>query len=310
MMTFTLEEVFSNIYRATDTLPIELSSRSVRFGEHKSQFKGDGHDFDRVVEYDPQVHSIAQIDWRSMTRDKIYVRESRITKDFSVLVMVDLSTSMTFGVKDRQYKERMLLEVLGDIGLACFHAQDPMGLIGFAEDVIFNESPKVGEDNVFYLMEQLYDFFAGLSSDGKGKLNRRKTDFYNAFDFLMRTYVNTNCLVIVVSDFIGLQNLPNSKVLEDILSHHEVVFIFLDDPAEFESKNMVGYLKMRDMETGKQTVVARRKIQDLSADIRRRRRATRNKLREIGIDSIVLEYGKHFQRLHRFFLTRQELLRS
>ena len=309
-MTFTLEEVFSSVYRAADTLPIELPSRSIRFGEHRSQFRGDGHDFDRVVEYDPQVHSIAQIDWRSMTRDKVFVRESKVTKDFSVIMMADLSTSMAFGVRDCQHKERMLLETLGDIGLACFHAQDPMGLIGFAEDVVINELPKVGEDHVFYLTEQLYELFNGFYSDGKGKLDRRRTDFYNAFDFLMRTYVNTNCLIIVVSDFIGLQNLPNPKVLEDILSHHEMVFIFLDDPVEFESKSIAGHLKMRNMGTGKQTVVARRKIKELGINIRKIRKAEREKLRGIGIDSIVLEYGKHFQRLQRFFLIRQELFRS
>ncbi|MBI2065412.1 MAG: hypothetical protein HYT62_05195, partial [Candidatus Yanofskybacteria bacterium] len=283
MMAFTLEEAFSSVYRAADTLPIGLPSRSIRFGEHRSQFKGDGHDFDRIVEYDPQVHSIAQIDWRSMTKDKVFVREARVTKDFSVIVMADLSTSMTFGVSDRQHKERMLLEVFGDIGLACFHSQDPMGLIGFAGDIIFNETPKVGEDNVFYLMEQLYRFFDGLSSDGLGKMDRHKTDFYNAFDFLMRTYANTNCFVIVISDFIGLQNLPNFKVLEDVLSSHEIALVFLDDPSEFghEVEFRLGRVRMQNMETGDRTTVARRQMRSLGLAIRRQRKETREKLREI-----------------------------
>ncbi len=308
-MTFTLEEVFSSIYRAADTLPIESLSRSVRFGEHKSQFRGDGHDFDRISEYDPTIHSLAQIDWRSMTKDKVYVRESKVTKDFQVIVLGDLSTSMASGVNDKQHKERMLLEVTGDVGLACFHAQDPFGFIGFAEDIIFSEPPKIGEDNVFYLVEQIYEFFDGLASDGRGKLVRQKTDFYKAFDFIMRTYVNTSCLIVVVSDFIGLENLPDLKVMEDVAAHHELVFIFLDDPREFAERGP-GYLRMENLETEEQTIVSRRKMIELNAELRRERKKTREKLREIGIDSMVLEFEKHFQRLYRFFLNRQEIFRS
>lgn len=310
MMTFTLEEIFSSMYRAADTLPIESLSKNPRFGEHKSQYKGDGHDFDRMTEYDPQVHTVSQIDWRSMTRDKVSVRESRVTKDFPVLVLADLSTSMAFGVKDLQHKERMLLETLGNIGLACFHAQDPFGLMGFAEDIIFDEQPKVGEDNIFYLIEQLYKFFDGIASDGKGKLERHRTDFYKAFDSVMRKYANTNCLIVVISDFVGLENLPNLKIMEDVAAQHELVFIFLDDPLEFEASKGSGYLRMESLETSEEVMVARRKMPELSAKIRQMRRSTRERLREIGIDSMVLEYGKHFQRLYRFFLTRQEIFRT
>lgn len=309
MMTFSLQDVFSSIYRVANTLPVDLFSRRVRFGEHKSQFRGDGHDFDRIVEYDPQIHTISQIDWRSMTRDKVFVRESRVTKDFPVIVVADLSTSMTLGFDDRQHKERMLLETLGNIGLACFHAQDPLGLIGFAEEIIFNELPKVGEDNLFYLVEQLYEFFEGISSDDKGKLDRQKTDFYNAFDFLVRTYPNTNCFVVVISDFIGLENLPDLKVLEDVSSYHDVIFIFLDDHEELQVNSGLGYVRLEDVETGKTSIVSRRKIKQLNVEIRQKRKSTREKLREVGVDSVVLEYGKHFQRLHRFFLARQEILR-
>lgn len=309
-MTFTLEDVFSSIFRVADTLPMDSLSKSFRFGEHKSQFRGDGYDFDRITEYDPQVHSISQIDWRFMARDKVFVREFRVTKDFPVVVMADLSTSISAGPADRQHKERMILETFGDMGLACFHAQDPVGLIGFAEDVVFHQPPKVSEDNIFYMIEELYKFFDGLSSDGKEKLDRRQTDFYNAFDFLMKMYANIKCLVIVVSDFIGLENLPDTRMLEDVSAQHETVFVFLDDPREFDAGRGLGYVRMKDIESAEQAVVAKRKMQELKTAIRRKRKESREKLREIGVDSVVLEYGKHFQRLCKFFINRQEIFRS
>lgn len=306
MMTFTLEDVLSSIYRAIDVLPIESPSRSNRFGEHRSTFRGEGHDFDRVVEYDPQIHSISQIDWRSKdAQGRVYVREFKVTKDFPTILLGDLSSSMLFGV-EKQLKERMLLEVIGDIGLACFHAQDPMGFIGFSEDIIFDEEPKVGEDNIYYVLEQLYDFLDGLASDGKGRLLKSATNFYNAFDRIIKKYPDNKHFIIVVSDFIGLDEIPDTQILEDIASNHEIVFIFLDDPGEFENLKGRGYIKVENMETGQQLDISRRKFRKISADIRQKRKRFRNSLQAIGIDSMVLEYGKHFQRLHRFLDARYE----
>jgi uncharacterized protein (DUF58 family) len=309
MMKFSLEEVFSNLYRVANTLPIESPSLRTKFGEHDSPFRGEGYDFDRIVEYDPTVHSLSQIDWRSLTRDSVLVREYKVSKDFPVTILGDVSASMLFGI-EHQSKEKMFLEVIGDIGLACFHAQDPMGFMGFAENIIFDEEPKVGEDNIYYLLEQLYEFFDGLASDGKGRLLKKKTDFYNAFDCLINKYGDTRHFIVVISDFIGLEKLPSLQILEDAAAHHEIVFIFLDDPQEFGAVKGPGYVRIEDMETGKQNIVSRKRFHKMGANIRQQRRKLRDSLQEIGIDSMVLEYGKHFQRLHRFFDARYEMLRS
>lgn len=311
MMTFTLDDIFSSIYKVANTLPIEDFSRNMRFGEHRSQFRGDGHDFDRVVEYDPQVHSLSQVDWRSVDyRRRVYVRESRITKDFPVVVMADMSTSMLFGV-DAQHKERMLLECMGDIGLSCYHAQDPMGFIGFAEDIIFDEEPRVGEGQLYYLIGEVYNFFDGLKEDGKGKLSKNITNFHNAFDFFARKYANKQCLLIVISDFIGIEEVVESPVLRDVANQHEVVFVFLDDPLEFTINQGPGSIRIENIEGGEQLVVARRNLNKIGTDIRRARKKMREEnLKELRIDSIVLEYGKHFQRLYRFFIGREESFRA
>lgn len=311
MMTFTLDDIFASIYRVANTLPIEDFSRSTKFGEHKSQFRGDGHDFDRVVEYDPQVHSLSQIDWRSMDyKRRVYVRESRVTKDFPVVIMADMSASMLFGV-DSQNKERMLLESMGDIGLTCYHAQDPMGFIGFAEDVIFDEEPRVGEGQLYYLIGEVYNFFEGIMEDGRGKLSKNITNFYNAFDFFSRKYANKQCLLVVISDFIGMEEIVESSVLQDVANQHEVVFIFLDDPLEFTINRGPGSIRVENIENGKQLVVARRNLWKIGSEIRQARKKMREEnLKELRIDSIVLEYGKHFQRLYRFFIAREESFRA
>ncbi len=310
-MTFTLDDIFASIYRVANTLPVEDFSKSNKFGEHRSQFRGDGHDFDRVVEYDPQVHSLSQVDWRSIDyKRRVYVRESRVAKEFPVVVMADMSTSMLFGVS-AQNKERMLLEGLGDIGLSCHHAQDPMGLIGFAENIIFDEEPRVGEGQLYYLIGEVYSFFEGLTEDSKGKLTKHATNFHNVFDFFSRKYANKQCLLIVISDFIGIEEVVKSPVLQDVAGRNEVVFVFLDDPLEFTINKGPGSIRIENIEDGEQLVVAQKKLEKIGYEIRQARTNMRNEdLKELRIDSIVLEYGKHFQRLYRFFIGREESFRA
>ncbi|MBI3274045.1 MAG: hypothetical protein HYZ69_02780, partial [Candidatus Colwellbacteria bacterium] len=208
-----------------------------------------------------------------------------------------------------------------NIGLTCSHAQDPMGLIGFAEDVIFEERPRVGEDSVYYALGKLYKFFEGIEDDGRGPLKRQGTNLTKALECFSSKYVNKHCCLIIISDFVGAEEFFMSQILRDVSSRHEVMFLFLDDPKEFNVatwfkrwfKTTFGYLRIADMETGKTTVVPLRKMKEIGQQIRERRKEMRNRLKDISIDSMVLEYtseGKHYERLYRFFLNRQEIFRT
>ena len=309
MIRFSLADIFSSIERLENIIPVEGLSDRIRFGEHKSLYKSDGYDFDQVREYDPQEDSIFDIMWNFVGSDgKLYVRKARATKEFVAVIMADLSTSMASGV-GHQAKERMLLESVGNIGMTCSHGQDPMGLVGFAEDIIFDEEPRLGSEHVDYLIEEMYNFFQTISSDGKGGIDRRKTDFYKAFSFFSERYVNNRCFLVVISDFIGAEEIVDSQILKDIASYHEVVFVFLDDPAELRLTKGPGYIRQEDIETGQEYVVQRSKLAELELELRQRRKEMKNALGNMGIDSMVLEYGKNFQRLLRLFMARQESFR-
>ena len=306
MMKFSLEDIFSSIERVEDKIPVENLSSHIRFGEHKSMFKSEGHDFDQIREYDPEEDSIFEIIWNSVGSDKkLYVRKARATKEYTAVVMADLSASMSFGA-GYPFKERMLLEVIGNVGLTCLHGQDPMGLIGFAEDVLFDETPRLGQDYIDYLIQEVYEFFKNVSSDSKGRLDRSKTDFEKVFRFFSEKYADNQCFLVVVSDFVGVGDFVDSQILKDVASNHEVVFIFLDDPTEFSIPRGPGYVEIEDMESGKCLEIRRRKLEALNLDVRRRRKLVRENLNNLGIDCMVLEYGKQFQRLSRIFMARQE----
>ena len=319
-MRFILEDIYPSIQKAANELPIGTDASSMKFGFHSSKYKGRGPNFYQNVEYDYDEHDIDQIQWHLTDSDgTVYVREAIIDKDFPVVVMADLSTSMMFRLR-YPYKLRLLFETIGNLGLTCSHAQDPMGFIGFAGNIIFDERPRVGEGPVYYLLEEMYKFFEGLEKDGKGPLKREGTGFKRAFEFFASRYGGKNPFLIVISDFVGAEELVNSQLLKDTSSHNEIVFLFLDDPDEFNVTSWLsrifritfGYLRIRNIESGKQSVVSIRKWRKMGKEIREKRKEMRNCLKDMGIDSMVLEYtkgGKHFERLYRFFLGRKDALK-
>ena len=70
---------------------------------------------------------------------------------------------------------------------------------------------------------------------------------------------------------------------------------------------------MRDIETGRDNVVSPGDMKKLEQEIRAERKRMRDYLNDIGIGEMVLEYsnnGKHYERLLRFFLERQEMIKS
>lgn len=306
-MQFALEDVFSSIDRVANALPIASAATRIRFGEYSSIFRGRGPDFYQIVEYDPEEHEVDQIQWHLTDPDgTIYVREAKITKDFEVVVMADLSSSMLF-------KLRLLFETIGNVGMTCSYAQDPLGFIGFASDIIFDEIPRIGEGAVDNLLEDLYDFFEGLEKDGKGPL-KGETDFAKVFEFFSSRYANKQCFLVVISDFIGAEEFVRSQLLKDVASRHETVFLFLDNPAEFNTRGWLWRrLKMRNVETGRDGIVSLRDMKKLEQSIRAERKRMRDYLNDLRIGEMVLEYsgkGKHYERLVRFFLERQEMIKS
>lgn len=306
-MDFTLEDIFSSVDRVSNTLPIGSAATRIRYGEYSSVFKGRGPDFYQVVKYNPEEHEVDQIQWHlTESNDTVYVREAKVTKDFIVVVMADLSSSMLF-------KLRLLFETVGNIGMTCAYSQDPMGFVGFAHDVIIDEMPRIGEGAVDNVLENLYGFFEGLEKDGKGPL-KGQADFAKAFEFVSSKYVNKQCFLVVVSDFIGAEDFIKSQLLKDVVSRHETVFLFLDNPAEFNVRRWLWCrLRVRNIETGGDSVVSVDDMRELEQKIRAERKRIRNRLNDMGIGEMVLEYskkGKHYERLVRFFLERQEMIKS
>ncbi len=302
------EETVAAIGNFKGGIPVKSLSKRQIFGEHDSPKIGQGVDFYQIRGYDPERgDNVGSIVWSHsakpggvpMVRD--YVR----TKDFPVMLLADLSSSIDFGEKISRKREllpkrKLLLECAGILGLTASRVQDRVGLIGFTDEAVVQEPAKGGSENIYHLILRLCEFLENVPAR-----ERRRTDLFGALETLGREAAGT-ALVIVLSDFIGLENVDEQLLLRRIDPRKEYIFLILHDPKEFQAQSRFGYVLMENRETGEKISVPARKLPAILREIEAGQSIFRDKLGKIGIDSAVLTYGEHFKQLSRFFIQRKE----
>lgn len=302
MKPFAFNEVLSALTHIRGGLPMTRLSTRVRLAEHRSVFFGQG-DFYDIQVYDPERDFPNQIiPYLSGPDDEIYSRKCIEHHEIKVIFLADLSSSIDAGLDF--IKRRLLLETTGYIGLTGARYQDPIGFVGFTDKVVLNLPARCGQNNLYHLLKIVYDFLAERGLDDK-KTPKHKTDFFAALDFVRRSF-NKRCFIPVISDFVGFEKIASPSLLRAVASKHEMVFLFLDDPWEFASAGGIGYIKREDIESGEQNIVSRSKLAREEKNIRAKRKELKKELMGLGIQSVVLEYDKHFNRLFRFFEKRRK----
>jgi hypothetical protein len=93
--------------------------------------------------------------------------------------------------------------------------------------------------------------------------------------------------------------------LRMLSTKHDMIVLILDDPEEFRVKSRLGYIRISDMESGKQTVISARKAGAIRRQIEKSRDALQYDLkRQSGIDSVVLTPENHGEVLAKFLISR------
>ena len=95
------------------------------------------------------------------------------------------------------------------------------------------------------------------------------------------------------------------KQLSTLAAKHDMIVLVLDDPDEFRVRSRLGYIRISDMETRKQTVISARKAGAIRRRIEEARAALQYRLKhEAGIDSTVLTEQNHIEALPKFLMSR------
>ena len=265
-------------------------------GEYHSVFKGRGMEFDEVREYTPG-DEIRTIDWNVTARTgQPYVKRYVEERELTVLFMVDLSASGTFGTRQK-LKNEVAAEVCALLAFSAIKNNDKVGLIIFTDIIELYIPPGKGTSHVLRLIRDLLNF----------KPRQTRTDIAQAIDYLGRIS-HRKAVVFLVSDFLaeGYQ-----KPLGIVARRHDLIAVSITDPREKELPK-IGLIELEDAETG-ETVV----LDSSSHFIRQRYRAIAleraarlaESFRSSGVDHIPVLTGRDYVRdLVGFFRARERRL--
>jgi uncharacterized protein (DUF58 family) len=229
-------------------------------GAHAGSDNGQSGRFRQVVPFDRSPDP-RRIDLRSTVRDPfggLHVRQFEQRASARVEMLVDLSASMAFGLRETHFS--LAVEVVAAVARAAFELQDAFGLSVCAESVEFYRTPRRGDPT------GLAETIASMRPHGNS--SRGLLD-------AAERMVGRRRLVFLISDFAF--PLEDLAVLLDALSAHDVVPVHIVEDIESALPSW-GLAELADLESGQRRLVIlrpalrarwRRRVADHKAQIAR-----------------------------------------
>ena len=203
-------------------------------GEYHSAFKGQGMTFSEVREYYPG-DDIRMIDWNVTARNNApYVKIFEEERELTVYILVDISSSGSFGTID-QLKSEMAAEIAAVLGFSAIKNQDKVGLILFSSEVQKFIAPQKNKSHILRLIREVLFY----------KSQKKGTSIQSALDYLMNVSKRKS-VVFLISDFLDSKYWKSLKLVN---KKHDLIGIRISDPAEKSIPN-IGLFKGYDPESG------------------------------------------------------------
>ena len=262
-------------------------------GQYSSVFKGRGMEFSEVREYTPG-DDIRSIDWNVTARyGKPFVKKFVEERELTVIFLVDVSASQSFGTRDK-FKSELAAELASVLAFSAIKNNDRVGMIMFSDKIEKVIRPKKGKNHTLRMIREILFF----KPRGKG------TDISQALHYLNDVW-RRKAVVFVISDF---NDKDFEKSIKITSKKHDVVAIQISDPREKEMPE-IGLMEVEDAETGKTEVidtsdaVFAREFKRKAAEKEERIKTIFNKA---SVDSIILSTGKpYIVPLVQFFKLRE-----
>jgi len=284
------KEILENVRRleiGTKGLVNEIFS-----GEYHTVFKGRGMEFSEVREYVPG-DDIRLIDWNVSARTgSPFVKVFSEERELSMMLVVDMSRSGTFGTSYRM-KDEVAIEICALLAFSAMKNNDKVGLLIFTDKVEKFIPPRKGRQHVLRVLREIVYHEPENTS----------TNMKSAFEYLLRV-IRRNSVVFVLSDFMddGYQ-----KSLRVLSSKHDVIAIKVTDKLEMQLPD-AGLISLVDAETGENVVVdtSDEKIRNSYSAMRRAQQEGLEKMfKKINLDHITIKTGESYvEPLYKFFRVR------
>ncbi len=215
-------------------------SQNIFAGEYHSAFRGRGMAFSEVREYQ-FGDDIRDIDWNVTARfHKPYVKVFEEERELTVMLLVDVSGSLSFGTRVSTKRE-LSTEIASTIAFSAIQNNDKIGVIFFSDKVEKYIPPKKGRKHILYIIREMLTF----------EPESKKTDISLAIEYMSRLQ-KRRATVFIISDFYNKGSF--SQQLQIANRKHDIVAIQVYDVFARRLPN-VGLMKVEDAETGQEMIV-------------------------------------------------------
>ena len=262
-------------------------------GEYSSVFKGRGMEFDEVREY-AAGDDIRTIDWNVTARTgHPYVKRFVEERELTIMFLVDLSASGTFGSIERT-KNETAAELCALLSFSAVKNNDKVGLIVFTDTIEMFIPPRKGLAHVLRLIRELLYF----------KPRQVRTDIVAALDYLGRV-THKRCVTFLISDF---ESEGFDRPLRALGKRHDLIAVSISDPREMQMVD-VGLIELEDAETGERVLIdtGSEAVRKEYAQLGRVRSDRLHSLfRSVNIDHVEIMTGRDYVKdLVKFFRGRE-----
>jgi uncharacterized protein (DUF58 family) len=223
---------------------IEIKTRglssNIFAGQYHSAFKGRGMAFSEVREYQ-YGDDVRDIDWNVTARfNKPYVKVFEEERELTVMLLVDMSSSLDFGTSG-MYKKDMVAEIAATLAFAAIQNNDKIGAIFFTDRIEKFIPPQKGRKHILYIIREVLGF----------EPESKQTDITVPLQYLTNA-IKKRCTTFILSDFIEERDFKNALTIAN--RKHDVVAIQVYDKRVEELPD-VGLMKMADPESGEEVYV-------------------------------------------------------
>jgi len=256
-------------------------SKQIFAGEYHSAFKGRGMAFSEVRDYG-YGDDIRDIDWNVTARfNKPYVKVFEEERELTVMLLIDISGSETFGT-NQVFKRELITEVAAVLAFSAIQNNDKAGVIFYTDKVEKFIPPKKGSSHILHIIKELIDF----------KPEHTKTDTAEALRY-MTNIIRKRCTAFIISDFMDT---GFNKALQIANHKHDVIALQISDQRE-EDMPRIGFVKMKDAETGEELWVntSNRKVRERYArDRREMMQKLKQEFSKSGVSYTQLKTGEDY----------------
>ena len=262
--------------------------RNTRVGPYTSPLRGVGFDFDQHQPYQPG-DDVRRIDWNVTARlNAPFVRHTHAERELTMMLAMDVSRSMILGTTHQSKREAMMY-LTGSLLFSALANQITTGFLAFDEEVVVDSPPRRTRSAAWAVLQECW-----AALDRPPRRRRAGTALVPMVEHLLAT-LRRKSVVVLVSDFMSDERLFESRAVSMLAARHEVIAVIPEDPGERELPPGPGFLRVRDLESGRFTTVSlgARTRQRFAADAAERRAAMEQACYRIPIEHVFVPTDQH-----------------